>query len=187
MPQPARKPATYEDLCAVPEDRVAEIIDGELLTFPRPALLHSAAATALGIDLGSPFQRGRGGPGGWVFHDEPELHLGGDILVPDLAGWRIERAPNREAAFATTPPDWLCEVLSPSTHRVDRVRKLPIYLREKVGHVWLVDPRERTLEIFRRQDAQWVLAGSFGGDDTVQAEPFEAVPLELAAIWGSSP
>jgi hypothetical protein len=134
LAEPARKPATYEDLCAVPDDRIAEILDGELLTFPRPALAHSSVASALGMDLGTPFQRGRGGPGGWVILDEPELHLQADILVPDLAGWRRERAPDLTAAFATAAPDWVCEVLSPSTRRVDRVKKLPIYLRERVDH-----------------------------------------------------
>lgn len=183
MADPARRRATYDDLIAVPEPLVAEILDGELHTHPRPALRHATAASALGGELVGPLQRGRGGPGGWVILDEPELHLGGDVLVPDLAGWRRERAPKIDAAFADTAPDWLCEVLSPSTQRVDRVRKLPIYAREKVAHVWLVDPSAQTLEAYRRQDDGWLLVATFGGADCVRTEPFAVVELELAALW----
>ena len=183
MADPARKRATYDDLLAVPDHLVAEILDGELVTMPRPALRHASVSSSLGVDLGSPFQRGRGGPGGWVFLDEPELHLGEDVLVPDLAGWRRERAPAIEAAFATAPPDWLCEVLSESTRRTDRMCKLPIYARAGVGHVWLVDPAEQTLEAFRLHEGRWLLLETFGGDAVVRAEPFDAIELALAPLW----
>jgi Uma2 family endonuclease len=138
------------------------------------------------MDIGGPFHRGRGGPGGWWILDEPELHLGGDVLVPDLGGWRRERMPEQPTtAFYQIAPDWVCEVLSPSTARVDRVLELPIYAREQVSHVWLVDPLTQTLEIFRKSGEHDQLVSVFGGVEPMRAEPFEAVELELAAVWGS--
>jgi Uma2 family endonuclease len=173
-----------------PETMLAEIIDGELLTMPRPHRQHVHAASALGEELGPPFRRGRGGPGGWVILDEPELHLGPlpDVVIPDLAGWRRERIPadflaGTEPAFIPLAPDWCCEVLSPSTERVDRGRKLAIYHREGVGHVWLVSPTLRSVEVYRRADIGWLLVATFEGDAVVRAEPFDAVPLELAGLW----
>nr|MBK7065985.1 Uma2 family endonuclease [Deltaproteobacteria bacterium] len=169
---------------------LAEIIDGELLTMPRPHRQHVHAASVLGEELGPPFRRGRGGPGGWVILDEPELHLGPlpDVVIPDLAGWRRERIPadflaGTEPAFIPLAPDWCCEVLSPSTERVDRGRKLAIYHREGVGHVWLVSPTLRSVEVYRRADIGWLLVATFEGDAVVRAEPFDAVPLELAGLW----
>src|SRR2546430_16369641 len=99
MASPAKRPATYEDLLQVPRDKVAEIVDGDLHVSPRPASRHALASSALGSELGPPFQRGRGGPGGWWIIDEPELQLGPDVLVPDLAGWRRDRMPE----FPDTP------------------------------------------------------------------------------------
>ena len=119
--------ATYDDLRDVPDNYVAEMFDGELYASPRPALPHARAATVLGVELGGPFDRGRNGPGGWVILDEPELHFGNDVLVPDLAGWRRGRLPELPAdAFMTLAPDWVCEVLSPSTEAIDRRKKLRI-------------------------------------------------------------
>src|SRR5688572_33185759 len=114
MADPAARHASYEDVLAAPPEKVAEVVDGELYLNPRPAGPHTAAATALGEELGPPFKRGRGGPGGWIILFEPELHLGANILVPDLAGWRRERLPvitNRLPYFELAP-DWACEVLS---------------------------------------------------------------------------
>ena len=170
-----------------PAHLVAEIIDGELSVLPRPRVAHSIAASALGEELGPPFRRGRGGPGGWVILDEPELHLGPrpDVMVPDLAGWRRERLPADfilEAA-ATVAPDWCCEVLSPSTEKRDRGRKLAIYHREGVGHVWFVSPAMQTVEVLRRADIGWLLVATFEGDAVVRAEPFDAVALDLAGLW----
>ncbi len=183
MGDPARRRATYEDLLTLPEHHVGQIIDGELFAHPRPTLEHSMAASVLGADLGGPFDRGRGGPGGWWLRDEPELHLHGDILVPDLAGWRRERLPTPPRGPSTTvPPDWICEVLSPSTASLDRIRKLRIYAREGVAHAWLVDPLARTLEVFRLDAGQWVLVGAHD-EDRVRAEPFQAIELELSALW----
>jgi Uma2 family endonuclease len=180
-----RKPATYADLEALPPHVVGEIIAGELHVSPRPAAPHTLAASRLGGELLSPFDRGRNGPGGWILLFEPELHLGDDVLVPDFAGWRRERMPQppRTAAFSLAP-DWLCEVLSPSTAVLDRALKLPVYAREGVRHVWLVEPELRTLEVFRLDGAQYTLLGTHAGKSRVRAEPFEALELELAYLWG---
>jgi Uma2 family endonuclease len=184
MASPARRRATYEDVLSAPRHKVAEIIDGELRLHPRPAKPHAAAASALGVELGPAFTRGRGGPGGWIILDEPELHLGADILVPDLAGWRRERMPSLDsAAYFTLAPDWVCEVLSESTAKEDRADKLPIYAREKIDYPWLVDPRLRTLEAMRREGAQWLVTGVWKDDARVRAQPFDAFELELAALW----
>jgi len=184
MASGAPKVATYEDVQSLPDNVVGELIQGLLVVSPRPAGPHAKAASVLGMDLGSPFQRGRGGPGGWIIIDEPELHLRPDVLVPDLAGWRRERMPEvPDVTGFELAPDWICEVLSPSTARVDRVQKMPIYLREGVNHVWLVDPRARTLEVYRRGEANWVLLQSYGNDALVRAEPFAEVELELSALW----
>jgi len=184
MRDPARRRATYEDLLQVPNHLVAEIVDGELIASPRPAGPHTRAASALGMEIGGPFDRGRGGPGGWWILYEPELHFADDIVVPDLAGWRRERMPvYPDGPFVTLAPDWVCEMLSDSTRRLDRVRKMPIYAREGVPWVWTGDPLAETLEVFRLQAGAWVLASSHVGSEDVRAEPFEAVPLALGALW----
>jgi Uma2 family endonuclease len=185
MAKPARRPATYEDVLNAPKHLVAEIVGGVLELSPRPGKPHAAAASALSEELGPPFKRGRGGPGGWIVLFEPELHLGPDVLVPDLAGWRRERLPvldNVEPYF-TLAPDWVCEVISPSTGTLDRARKLPLYAAAGVGHAWLVDPLQRTLEVLRRQDTKWLLLDVFEGDSRVRAEPFDAIELDLSVLW----
>ena len=180
----ARLRATYQDVLDAPPHRVAEIVDGTLYTQPRPAPPHAVACSRLGIDLGGPFDRGRGGPGGWWIIDEPELHLGEDILVPDLAGWRRERmADLPDTAYFTLPPDWVCEVLSASTRKLDLHGKRPVYAREGVGHVWLVDPADRTLEAFELREGQWVLIASAKDDDPVCIRPFDAVTFSLGDLW----
>jgi Uma2 family endonuclease len=177
-------PATYRDIQALPEHLVGELIAGVLYAHARPAIPHAVAASALGDELGPPFKRGRGGPGGWVILYEPELHLGEDVLVPDLAGWRRERLPQIPAdAYFTLPPDWIAEVLSPSTAAVDRGEKLPIYARERVGHVWFVEPLARTLEILRLDGDTYRLVTTLHGDAMVRAEPFDAVEIDLASLW----
>jgi Uma2 family endonuclease len=184
MGHPAKRGATYEDLLKVPPHQVAEIIDGELHTTPRPSLPHAGASSALGYLLSGPFRFGIGGPGGWIILDEPELHLQANVVVPDLAGWRRERMPElpRGAAMELAP-DWLCEVLSPSTEARDRADKLPLYAREEVDHVWLVNPDVRTLEVLRRQGTQWVLVATWKGESKVRAAPFDAIELDLALLW----
>lgn len=182
-PPSIRMPATYEDLIALPENRVGELIDGELYSSPRPAARHAKAASVLGMDLGTPFQRGRGGPGGWWIIDEPELHFGKDVLVPDLAGWRQERMariPN--VPYFELAPDWICEVLSPATAKLDTVRKLPRYARAGVQYAWIVDPIHRRLEVFRQEQGHWVLVEVPEANNRVRAAPFEAIELELDSL-----
>ena len=176
--------ATYQDVLDAPPHRVAEIVDGTLHTHPRPAMPHALAKSALGNDLGNPFHFGRGGPGGWWIINEPELHFGEDILAPDLAGWRRERMPDYpDAAYVTLPPDWVCEVLSDSTRKVDLHGKRPIYAHEGVAHLWLVEPTDRTLEAFVLRDGQWVLVGSAKDDDSVSIRPFDAITFSLGDLW----
>lgn len=184
-PAPTKKHARYEDLLQLPDHLVGEILDGELFATPRPAAPHAHTAFRLSGRLGPPFDEGRGGPGGWLILFEPELHLHEDVVVPDLAGWRRTRlASVPDAPFLTLAPDWVCEILSPSTERTDRLNKLPIYGREGVAHIWLINPTLRTLEVLRLEQGRWIVAGTHGGDqDTVAVEPFDAVPLDLSAIW----
>jgi Uma2 family endonuclease len=187
-----RRRATYADLEAVSPNKVAELIAGVLHVMPRPAPKHARASSVLGGELVGPFDRGRGGPGGWWILDEPELHFPDptligevDALVPDLAGWRRERMPELpdEEAFFTLAPDRICEVLSKSTADVDRGQKMPVYAREGVREAWLVDPIERTLEVFAlASGARWVAAGVHRGDARVRVPPFEAVELDLSAL-----
>ena len=176
--------ATYLDVLDAPEHMVAELIDGALHLQPRPAFPHARAGSMLMIEVGGPFDRGRGGPGGWWIVVEPELHFGDDVLVPDIAGWRRERLP----AFPTGPwlelaPDWVCEVLSPSTRRIDLTDKREIYGEAGVGHLWLVDPIDRTLEVFARRDGAWVLDAALADEAEVKVAPFEAVGFPLSALW----
>ncbi|HKQ67766.1 MAG TPA: Uma2 family endonuclease [Polyangiaceae bacterium] len=185
MSDPAKRKATYDDVLRAPEHMVAEILDGELVLHPRPAKPHTAAATALGEELGPPFKRGRGGPGGWILLNEPELHLRADVVVPDLAGWRRERMPvlTTDEPYFSLAPDWACDVLSPSTAAGDRTKKLPIYAREAVSYVWLVDPLQRTLEVLRLDAKRWVIVNVYEGSSRVRAEPFDAIELDLGVLW----
>ena len=171
----------------VPEHMVAEIIDGELVTSPRPASPHALAASAITGRLFDRFNGPPGGsdaPGGWWILAEPELHFGDNVLVPDLAGWRRERLPElRDVPAFTLAPDWVCEVISPSTGRIDRSRKMRIYACEGVRHLWFVDPHPRTLEVYRIEAGSWLVVGVHGGDGVVRAEPFEAIDVDLARWW----
>ena len=186
-PAGARRPATYDDLLAVADHLVAEILDGELYASPRPAVPHALATSGLGYDLIGPFDRGRGGPGGWWILVEPELHLSDDVVVPDLAGWRRTRVPDLpRGAFLQIAPDWVCETLSPSTERIDRGKKLAIYAREGVAHVWLLNPIAETLEAYRLQEGHWLLLVTHTGDVTARIEPFDAIEIELWRLWGRS-
>jgi Uma2 family endonuclease len=185
MALPRKKPATYDDVLAAPEHLVAEIVDDELYLSPRPASPHAVALSTLGAELITEFGFGRAGNrGGWVILNEPELHIVGQIMVPDLAGWRRERMPEIPSApYFTLAPDWLCEVVSPSTGALDRAKKLPKYARAGVGHVWLVDPTPKTLEIYRLDGDGWRLAATHEGDAVVNVPPFEAHALELGRLW----
>ncbi|MDG4555281.1 MAG: Uma2 family endonuclease [Candidatus Competibacter sp.] len=184
MTATAAKFATYEDLFDLPDHIVGEIIHGQLITHPRPAPKHALASSSMGDELVSPFQKGRGGPGGWWILFEPELHLGPHILVPDLAGWRRERMPELpDMAYFTLPPDWVCEVLSPGTARIDRADKMPIYAEYGVSFLWLIDPALHTLEAFALRDGHWSLEHVYQEDDAVRAVPFDAVAFSLAGLW----
>jgi Uma2 family endonuclease len=185
MSDKPRPEDAYEALERLPPNVVGEIIGGELYVSPRPRAVHGLAAFRLGGALG-PFDEGQGaeGPGGWLFLPEPELHLDGDVLVPDLAGWRRERMPELpDVVGVELAPDWLCEVLSPSTEALDRARKMAVYAREGVKHLWLVDPRPQTLEVYRLENGRWLLLGTHTGNLEVHAEPFDARPLKLASLW----
>ena len=184
MIQAVRRPATYADLEALPAHLVGEIVNGTLHAQPRPAPRHGKAAGEIFGELRDPFGRGRGGPGGWILLIEPELHLEHHVIVPDIAGWRTERlTPFPDAAFIETPPDWVCEVLSPSTARLDRAEKLPIYGSFGVGHAWYVDPLAKTLEAFALTDGKWMIAATFKDADQVTAPPFEAHTFPLDVLW----
>jgi Uma2 family endonuclease len=185
IPKPA---PTYADIEALPPHLTGEILQGELIVSPRPAIPHANAASVLGMILGNAFQLGVGGPGGWWVVDEPELSLGVDPrfdpVVPDIAGWRRETTPSLPVSpRLETAPQWVCEVLSPATQRHDRVLKVPFYARAGVRHCWLVDPLAETLEVLRLEGDRWVLAGAFGGDEVVHVEPFDALALPLKALW----
>jgi Uma2 family endonuclease len=179
------KRASYADVLAAPAHAVAEVVDGELHVQRRPARRHARAASRLGGFLDGPFDRGRGGPGGWVILDEPELHLGAEpaIVVPDLAGWRVERATfDGEGAFLEVVPDWVCEVLSPATAAFDRSRKADLYAELGVDHLWLVDVTTRQIEAFRQSQGKWLRLGAYTQDDA-RIEPFEAVALDVPSLF----
>jgi Uma2 family endonuclease len=176
--------ATYADLEALPPNLVGEIVNGRLVARPRPAPRHARAASTLTMLVGPPFQLGRGGPGGWIILDEPELHLDQDVVVPDLAGWRVERLPTLpETAYLELAPDWVCEVISPSTARLDRGEKLTIYLRERVGHVWHIDPGPRTLEVLRHTAEGYLIVAVHSAPARIRAEPFDVVELDLGLLF----
>ncbi len=181
----AQRPATYEELCALPVHVTGQIVFGVLHASPRPAPKHARASSALGSELGNPFDRGRGGPGGWLLLDEPELHLDGHVLVPDLAGWRRERMPVMpvDKAHFDLAPDWVCEVLSPSTGGLDRGDKRKAYADCGVGHLWFVDPDAQTLEVLALDGATYRVLDVFSGERCVRGVPFVAIEIELGGLW----
>jgi Uma2 family endonuclease len=181
--KPLKKGATYDDLVRVPEHYVAEMFDGELYASPRPAPRHGHAAIALAAKLGGPFHFDRD-PGGWLMLPEPELHFRNDVLVPDLAAWRRERLPSLpDEPYLTLAPDWVCEVLSPSTETIDRGRKLAIYAREGVPHVWFIDPQRQSLEVLALDAGSFEPIAQHQGHVSIRACPFDAIELELRALW----
>ena len=181
---PCDRPATYDDLVKLPDHLVAEIVNGELHASPRPAPPHARAGSIVGGRLTPAYDEARGGPGGWWILYEPELHLSRDVLVPDWAGWHRSRMPRLPAtAYFPLAPDWVCEILSPSTSSLDRVQKLAIYAREGVSHAWLIDPLARSLEVLRQENGRWTILAAHAGGDVVRAEPFTEIELELPALW----
>ena len=196
MTEPARRRATYQDVLDAPDDKIAEVVNGVLHLSPRPRIKHQRVTSVLGAVLLTRFDLGGGGPAGWVLLDEPELHLGDDILVPDIAGWRVERLPEDEgegegegdgAAFLTVAPDWICETLSRSTQRFDRRDKMASYAAAGVKHAWLVHPIRRTLEVFRLYRRRWKTLATHHDHERIRAEPFEALELDLKLLWSRLP
>ena len=184
MTDPSKKPATYEDLYNIPETTIGEIINGELTVTPLPSPRHMSVVTRLSEEIGPPYRRGRGGPGGWAFLYETEVRLGEDIVVPDLANWRQERFPSKfEHNWIPVAPDWICEVLSPGTFRHDKVKKMPLYAHYGVGYMWLIDPIVMTLDTLRLESGAWSLPASFSETDTVRAEPFQEIEIDLGDLW----
>ena len=185
-PSPPR--ATYTDIENAPPGTVAEIVDGALYLQAQPAPPHGDVQDGLIELLRPPFQRGRGGPGGWWVRSEPELHVPGtgDVLVPDLGGWRQERLPEFPATWRELKvmPDWVCEILSPSTRSLDLIRKRPAYGAAGIPWLWLIDPLARTLEVFRNRDGEWSVVGAYEGEADAAVPPFEAVPLSMQEVWG---
>lgn len=174
----------YDEYRALPEGTRAEIVNGEVRVLPRPRFRHARAASVIQVRLGGAFGWDtHEGPGGWVILHEPELLFGDEIRCPDIAGWRVERYEEPEDNPSTVIPDWICEVLSPSTARTDRVEKMPLYAAHGVGHLWLVDPVLETLEVYRREGNLWVVASTHGGDEHARPEPFGEVPFDLAAVF----
>jgi Uma2 family endonuclease len=187
---PRNSPEVEAAFEKAPETTVAEILDGELFLSPRPHPRHGRATDKLGHQLDAPFDRGVGGPGGWIILVEPELHLGErpDKVVPDIAGWRRERFPPNALdpgtpAFLRVVPDWVCETISPRTEGIDRGRKTRIYRREGVKYHWLLNPLARTLETYRLQRGRWVHLETWEGNVKVRAEPFHAIELDLVLLW----
>jgi Uma2 family endonuclease len=182
---PARKPATYDDVLAAPEGKVAEVIRGALTVMPRPRPTHANTASRLGMRLARFGDPDEGDPGGWIILDEPELHLGDDIVVPDLVGWRRARMPElpTDLAYFVLAPDWCCEVLSPGTEAMDRGEKLEIYAENGVGHYWLVNPDLHTIEVLRLDGSSYRIVRVFRGNDPARVEPFEAIELPLERLW----
>ena len=184
MSQPLRRTATYADIDALPPTLVGEILFDELVTHPRPAPRHAVASNALAAELSDAFQRGRTGPGGWIFMVEPELHLGRHVAVPEIAGWRRETLPALpDTAWIESPPDWVAEVLSPSTEAYDRGPKRQIYADAGVLHLWLVDPRIKFLEAFALIAGQWVLVATLRNEEQVRFPPFDAISFPLGLLW----
>ena len=176
--------ATYQDVLDAPPYRVAEVVDGTLYIFDRPAVPHARASSVLGRYIGTPFDDGRGGPGGWWILDEPQIHSGEDIVVPDIAGWRRERMPVLpDAAYFTLAPDWVCEVLSPSTRKLDLGGKSAVYARAGVKYIWFVDPIARSLEAKVLRGGKWVEIATLYDDATVSLPPFEAISFNLGDLW----
>lgn len=188
-PKP-RTAAAYADIEALPANMVGEIIYGALHAHPRPAPRHGLAAGKLQFQVEGPFGGGFGsGPGGWIFMVEPELHLGPHVVVPDIAGWRVERlTPFPETAYIETPPDWLAEILSPSTQALDRTDKLSVYAEYGVKHCWYVDPLAQTLEVLELTvSGKWLLFATFKDADTIAAPPFEVHSFALDVLWVPKP
>lgn len=177
--------ATYQDVLDAPHDKIAQVVDGELWLQPRPNVGHARAATRLTGQLDDAFGRRRSGFGGWTILFEPEIHVAGSILVPDIAGWRRESVDelDLEAAFFDVRPDWVCEILSPSTQVLDRTRKMDTYGSEGVAYLWFVDPAAQLLEAYQQSPDGWLRLGTWSEDAKPNVAPFDKLDLELGLLW----
>lgn len=183
---PGVAPEVVEAYRSAPKNMVAEILDGALSLTTRPTPRHAKTTTRIAGALGGFHDPDDNEPGGWVMLIEPELHLGPrpDVIDPDLAGWLRPRLPEEpDTAAIHVAPDWIFEILSDSTEALDRGPKRRIYRREGVGHLWLCDPRIKTLEVYRLEGGRWTELDTFEGDTKIRAEPFDAIELDLARIW----
>jgi len=142
------------------------------------------AATSLTWALFGPFAQGLNGPGGWVILAEPNILFGEQLLIPDLAGWEKDRFVAPSEGPYILSPDWIGEILSPSTARFDRATKLPTYQQAGVGHAWIIDALGRFLQVLHRHDEGWQIVAGYQNQDKVRAEPFEAVEIDLSLLWG---
>ncbi|MBF0102744.1 MAG: Uma2 family endonuclease [Desulfobacterales bacterium] len=184
MSLPAEREVCYDDLYSIPNSMIGQIIDGDLIAMPRPTYRHSNVVSALEDEIGPSYRRGRNGPGGWIILFEPEIQFGKNILVPDLAGWKKEHLPSPpETNWCEVSPDWVCEVLSPSTIRIDRIKKMNIYAAYNVPYVWLIHPIDKTFEVFKLEHGRWILLSIHGENDKVRAEPFQEVEIDLNTLW----
>jgi len=184
MLQTTKKTATYEDLYSIPENMTGQIINGELFAMPRPSPRHCHVVSGIGFEIGPPYRFGRGGPGGWVILDEPEIKLGQNIFVPDLAGWKKEKLPKfPKTNYISVLPDWICEVLSPGTEKTDRADKMPVYAQFGVPYLWLINPVEEILEVFKLDSGRWTLLAVYAENEKVRAEPFQETEINLENLW----
>jgi Uma2 family endonuclease len=188
MSETARKLATYADISHLPEGENVEIIAGEIIVSPRSKPAHGLAQAALSWSVAGPFGF-RDDPGGWWIVVEVEVELGRhDVYIPDLAGWRRARVPIfPDDRPVTVVPDWVCEVLSPSTGRIDRVKKAHGYLEGGVPFFWIVDLEGRVLEAFEARDGSWVRLGAWGDGDSARIPPFDAVEIAISPLFPPPP
>ncbi|MBA2543467.1 MAG: Uma2 family endonuclease [Deltaproteobacteria bacterium] len=177
-----KRNASLADLAEVPEGHNGQLIDGVLYITSRPSIHHAIAITYL-IGALHPFVRDRAK--GWVLLFEPALQFGSNFLIGDIAGWRRERLPTipRDSKWIDIAPDFICEALSPSTAKIDRGRKREIYAKAKVGHVWFIDPLNRTLEVLALAKSVYNVVASAGDDDRAKFPPFDNVEIDLANLW----
>jgi Uma2 family endonuclease len=176
--------ATEFDLRAIPEDRTAHLVEGRIYSHARPRVAHADLMGALFREISSAFNdTRRGGPGGWLFLIEPELRIGRDILVPDIAAWRRERMPRAPAVSQIAlAPDWICEVLSKGTEAFDRGPKRRCYARGQVTHLWYVQPESKLIEVFRKEGEFYASVSEGLFNARIALEPFEAAPIELGEL-----
>jgi Uma2 family endonuclease len=182
---PTRLP-TLADLDALPPGIVGEIIEGVLYTMTKPRMPHQLIGLEIGSDLLGPFAKGRGGPGGWWIVANPGIERPDNTLEisPDVGGWcreRMPKAPHKRAIRVV--PDWVCEILSPTTRHHDLVDKMPYYAKIGVPYAWLVDLEARTVIVHRLEAGRWVTLGYYSDETDARIEPFEAVPLNVAGWW----